>query len=114
VFEAVATVTIAARCTPSRIDQMVCLAVAGGGHQLKVLDGRSFLGETVSKEQCLALLRGKKTKPRRMQLRTEAKIVIQGKAVGLWHFWISLQRHGIALSAGVRWLVLYFCLCCMV
>jgi hypothetical protein len=77
-------------------------------------DGRSSLGETFTKEQFLALLRGKKPKPRCKKLRTAAKIVIQRTDVALWHLWTSLQCHGIASSARVRSLFLHVCLSCMV
>ena len=80
----------------------LCHITTGGGHQLRVEDGRFYLGETTTKEQYLKLLRGKRPRPRRKQLRDEGQVVIKGTVVSVWQLYNSLQRHGIASTAGVH------------
>lgn len=82
------------------------LAATGHGHQLKVENGRRFLGDTATKEQYLSLLRGwrRGDKRKRKQLRLQGRVRIQGTNISLWHLYNSLRRHGIASEAAVRWL----------
>jgi hypothetical protein len=78
------------------------MLAAGDGHQLREEGSRRFLGNTATKEQYLALLRGLRPKPRLKKLKVHGQLTIQRADVCGWHLYNSLRRHGIASQAGVR------------